>query len=187
MQIISNDYFELDFVLAENGGTRFISSEDATSCEFIKSLLNDKMFENNLIVFKASGLYDNLKELIIGAELSGMNIFDGDAKKIIVKNYPECYGVVSKEQVDKILDEWTCTIYEKRFLISVKTSKLSKVLNLLHQTVYRENFLEIIWPYVDLVIENAADAPNHNSFIVHCKKEYNDRVHAFLMESNGTH
>lgn len=180
MQIITNDYFEKDYVKNTEGVSLFVSSESCESCGFVKKILNSEIFEHNDVAFKATGLLDNLNELIINAELEGITVCEGDGHRIVVKKYPECYGVVSNKRVDKIIDEWVCTMYERRFLFVFDNSNLDKIHLLLQETVYDENFVEKLWPYLNLLIENAADAPNHNSFIISYKKEFANLIQSVL-------
>lgn len=180
MQIIANDYFEKDYVKSTEGVTLFVSSECYESCEFIKKILNSEIFEQNDVAFKATGLLDNLNKLITNAELEGITVCEGDGHRIIVKKYPECYGIVSNKQVGKIIDEWVCTMYERRFIFVFDNSNLDKIRLLLQETVYDENFAEKLWPYLKLMIENAADAPNHNSFIISYKKDFVNLIQNIL-------
>ena len=171
MQIILNDYFKHDFVEITGGKTYFVSSEDASSCELVRSLLKEQESKQKVIVFKATGLSDNLKELVKNTNLINMDFVDGDEHGFVVKRYSECYGIVSNEQLQKILDEWICTIYEKRFLFSVDVSVISTVMNLLQKSIFDEEFLGKLWPFLDLAVENALDAPSHNSFVISFKQE----------------
>lgn len=180
MQIIANEYFEKDYVKSTEGVTLFVSSECYESCGFVKEILNLEIFKHSGIAIKATGLLDNLNELITNAELEGIKVCEGDGHRIIVKRHPECYGIVSNKQVDKILDEWVCTIYERRFLLVFDNSNLDEIIHLLQETVYDENFAEKLWPYLNLMIENAADAPNHNSFIISYKKDFANLIQSIL-------
>ena len=180
MQIVANDYFETDYVKNTDGEALFVSSECDKSCEFVKKLLNSEIFEQNIVAFKATGLFDNVNELITNAELTEMTVCEGDAHRFIVKNFPACYGIVSNKQIDRIIEEWVCTIYERRFLLVFDSSKIDAILHLLQETVYDEKFAEKLWPFLNLLIENATDAPNHNSFVISYKKNFSKVIQSIL-------
>ena len=176
LHIITNECFENEYVNNSDGETLFVTSESDKSCKFVKKLLNSKIFERNDVAFKATGLLDNLNELITNAELEGITLCEGNGHGVFVKKYPACYGIISKNQADKIIDEWVCTIYERRFLFVFESSKKDAILRLLQETAYDENIVEKLWPFLNLLIENAADAPCHNSFVVSYKKDFADLI-----------
>ena len=67
MQIIANGFFENEYVKKSGGQSLFVSSEYDEGCEFVKKLLDTKIIKENDFAFKATGLLDNLNELITNA------------------------------------------------------------------------------------------------------------------------
>ena len=74
--------------------------------------------------------------------------------------------------VDKIINDWVCTCYERRIVYFVDSSNYQNLVDLLlTQKFNTTSCLEKTWELVDLVIENLPDAPNHDTFLVISKKD----------------
>lgn len=160
-----------------------ISSDDNASCKLVYDIIA-KIFFKNELVFKASGLPDNITGVLELIRDCSPVYFEGDRKKIIVKNQPEVYAKISDKKVlSAILDDWVSTIYERRFLYLPREGQINYLYNILEKNIYLDsNNILSTWIYLDCLIENAPDAPNHNTFVLTFRKDYFKEINEFLGE-----
>ena len=137
----------------------------------IKKIIHEN-FQTQNVLFKASGMLDNLpSEDIYNGK---MIYFDkGDASKFFIRKFPELLmSLNDNDMVDKIIDDWVCTCYERRIVYFVDSINYQILVDLLlTQKFNTTSCLEKIWDLVDLVIENLPDAPSHDTFLVISKKD----------------
>jgi len=110
-----------------------ISSDDNTSCKLVYDIILN-VFSKKELVFKASGLQENITEVIDIIPNCKPIYFVGD-RKIFVKRQPEIYAKISdKKIIDKILDSWVSTIYERRFIYLPKEGQINHIFDILEKT-----------------------------------------------------
>lgn len=176
MQIISSQDFEYEFVNDE-GKTVFLTSEGIESCLLVREVLKSVTVDK-VNVFFASGLLDNLTELmeIIGCDKCTLK--QNDAKKSIQKRLPEFFAIIGQDAdiLDSILQEWVSTIYERRVLINVDKSKLEEVEKIIFSDGLDINNFANVWALSDIIVENAPEAPSHNSFIISYKNHIESKL-----------
>lgn len=154
-----------------------VSSDDNASCKIVYDVIVN-IFPKNELVFKASGLPDNISRILDIIHNCSPVYFEGDSKKFFVKKQPEAYAKVSDRKVlGAILDDWVSTVYERRFLYFLKEGQVNHLHDILEKNVYVDsNNILSSWTYLDCLIENAPDAPNHNTFVMTFRKEYLGKI-----------
>lgn len=135
----------------------------------IKNILK-KHWHNQNILLKASGMLDNLP-----TDIDGKIIYfdNGDATKFFIKRFPELLMSISDTRsVDKIIDDWTCTCYERRIVYFVDSKNQQALIDLLLTQKFNvTSCLEKVWDLVEFVVENVPEAPSHDTFIVIAKND----------------
>jgi len=153
--------------------TILISSDDNVSCNIVYNILVN-VFLNNELIFKASGFPDNINCVLEMIHNCSPIHFEGDSKKFFVKKQPEVYAKISDKKVlSDIINDWTSTVYERRFLYVLKEGQFNHLRDIIEKNVYVDsNNLLSSWTHLNCLIENAPDAKNHNTFILTFRKEY---------------
>jgi hypothetical protein len=107
-----------------------------------------------------------------------------EIKKNFVKKQPEVYAKISDKKVlSSILDDWVSTIYERRFLYFPREGQINYLCDILEKNIYLDsNNILSTWTYLDCLIENSPDAPNHNTFVLTFRKDYFNQINEFLGE-----
>lgn len=137
----------------------------------IKNIIHEH-FQTQNILFKASGMLDNLPSK---DSYDGKLIYfdNGDAHKFFIKRFPELLlSFNDTSLIDKIIDDWVCTCYERRIVYFVDSINYQTLVDfLLTQKFNVTSSLEKVWDIVNLVVENLPDAPSHDTFLVISKKD----------------
>lgn len=137
----------------------------------IKNIIK-KHYQNQKILLKASGMLSNLPtDKCYDGEIIYFDI--GDAAKFFIKRFPELLmSIANTDSVNKIIDDWTCTCYERRILYFVDSKNQQALVDLLLTQKFNvTSCLEKVWNLVECVVENSPEAPSHNTFIVIAKQE----------------
>ena len=183
MEITSSKEFTHKCV--ENSGKSvFITSRDDTSCELIKNLLLNTS-NSNLMFFKAMGLEENIRDLIANAQLKNYKFKRNDAKRFLIRKFPEITCILDKNKtlIVQVLADWTSTIYERRLIVSFKQENLHEVEKIMDKSDFNDSFYKQLWPFVDIIIENVPDAPEHNSFVLSYKNDLSELLATILQNS----
>ena len=161
--------------------TILVSSDDNVSCNVVYDILVN-VFLNNELVFKASGLPDNISCVLEMIRNCRPIHFEGDSRKFFVKRQPEVYAKIpDKKVLHDIINDWTSTIYERRFLYVLKDGQFNHLRDIIEKNVYIDsNNLINSWKYLNCMIENAPDAKNHNSFVLTFRRDYFYEIKKFL-------
>ena len=137
----------------------------------IKNIIK-KHYQNQNVLLKASGMLDNLPT---DECYNGKIVYfdEGDATKFFIKRFPELLmSITDIDSVDKIIDDWTCTCYERRIVYFVDSKNQQALIDLLLTQKFNvTSCLEKVWKLVELVVENLPEAPSHNTFIVIAKQD----------------
>ena len=173
-----------DFEIPTLDGDEFsilISSDDNASCRLVYDIIAEIFFKNEL-VFKASGLLDNITGVLDMIQNCSPVYFEGDGKKFFVKKQPEVYAKISDKKIlSSIFDNWVSTIYERRIIYLPREGQINYLFDILEENIYlNSNNILSTWTYLDCMIENSPDAPNHNTFILTFRKDYFNQINDFL-------
>jgi hypothetical protein len=165
-------------LLGEVLNTVFLASKNEDACIAVQHIIMN-IYSLRNIVFHSSGLQNTLHQTISILGDSSYVYYEGDESKFIVRKMPELYANIQNVTIlyDLIID-WTSTIYERRsiFLSRIDMGEYA------HQyfvDVSKRNMADNdeVWTTTDCIIENAPEAPNHNSFILTFRQVfYNDIV-----------
>lgn len=137
----------------------------------IKNIIK-KHCHNQNILLKASGMLDNLPtDKCYDGEIIYFD--NGDATKFFIKRFPELLMSISDTcSVDKIIDDWICTCYERRIVYFVDSKNQQALVDLLLTQKFNvTSCLEKVWDLVEFVVENVPEAPSHDTFIVIAKND----------------
>ena len=158
-----------------------LTSEDNESCSLVYKILNC-VFSNHVLIFKASGMADEINVLKSYFNNSNLHYFEGDLSKMMIKKFPEFFVVIDNFHTLKhLLNDWVCTIYERRFIYVSSVDKYGNLLKEMKKNIFNySNYLADVWPFIDGVFENLPDAPNHNTFIFSSRKNTMNTVGNFL-------
>lgn len=142
-----------------------------TAVSEVKEMIHNH-YRTKDILFKASGMLDNLpSEEDYGGKL--IYFEKGDASKFLIRKFPELLMLFpDTTSLDKIIDDWVCTCYERRIIYLVDSKNHQALVDLLlTQKFNASSCTEEIWELVDLIVENVLDAPSHDTFLVLAKKD----------------
>ena len=158
-----------------------VSSDDDTSCNIMYNILASA-FSNNELVFKATGLPDNISCILEKIHDCNPVYFQGDSKKLFIKKRPEVYAKIIDQNILKsIINKWVSTVYERRYIYIVQKGQYDCLCDILRKSVYVEtNNISHAWPCLDCLIENAPDAENNNTFILTFRKKYLGDIKSLL-------
>lgn len=158
-------------ILDGNEYSIMISSDDSLSCEIVKKIIKS-VYSNKTILFRASGLLDNITELLNDFKDCNYMLFEESSRLFHKGRNPEVFAeVLNDSMLETILDDWVSTIYERRFLYILSEKDSNQALSLLKENMYsKTNCLDMMWDFLDCLIENSPDHENHNTFIVTLRK-----------------
>ena len=179
IKIIDNlELFDLPYIENDEVHSLYLSSEGNDSIGSVKRLLEGYSIEYT-VIFLASGMLDEIMSLKSFLEDSLICYEEGDAEKFYIKHFPKIVSYLDNPlKVQKVLDSWLCTIYERRIIYVLKKEKTQDFIKqlLLNKNSF-ESITKQIWPFVHCVVENSLDAPLPNTFIISGrKKEFDDIV-----------
>ena len=81
-------------------------------------------------------------------------------------------SISDTRSVDKIIDDWICTCYERRIVYFVDSKNQQALIDLLLTQKFNvTSCLEKAWDLVEFVVENVPEAPSHDTFIVITKND----------------
>lgn len=149
-----------------------LTGED--SCSNIKSIIEDCFGSKNMLI-KASGMLDNIIHL---AELKGKLVYfeEGDSHKIFIKKFPELLILFCNfDSLDILLEDWTCACYERRIIYILNDDNTQSLIEELNKCKFdTSTCFHEIWRFVDAVIENVPESPEHDTFLLVTKKHLYD-------------
>lgn len=147
---------------------------DLTS-EEIKIIISwmEKEFDNYYLLFRTTGLWDNINNIKIAYNDYFIDAFMGDKNKLLIKKYPEIHFLFTEVSFIKKIFSYFCnTIYEGRYIYLFKANWYVNISNLLIKHVYQDNSLaDIIYPYADCIIENTRGYDGGFSLVFHFKSK----------------
>ena len=75
------------------------------------------VFHSDSVIFRATGLWDNVSEVLNYFKNYKTKVYEGDKNKIIKRKSPEVIVEIEDiELIDKALEFYTTVIYEGRYL-----------------------------------------------------------------------
>lgn len=162
---------------SEDSKSVFIYSDDGSCKEWMTDKLNTLRHSYSL-VYRATGLEDNISEIVSKVSGEKAHYFPGDGKRVFIRKYPEYFCVINNNaEIADILDEWVSTIYEYRVLYIVNPRKRDALISILEESAdSNKNALELIMGNIDGYIENARDAPDHDSYIINLKNDVWNKI-----------
>ncbi len=116
----------------------------------------EKEFADYYMVFRATGLWDNIVEIKNNHKDYIIGEYFGDKDKIFQKRDPELHFLFKKISfINNILIHFCNIIYEGRYIYIVKNDYCEKICDLLTQYVYKDDpLINYVYPYCDCIIEN---------------------------------
>ena len=150
-----------------------LSSVDEESNSLIYKILTEYLAEN-IFVFKASGMPVEINSIMKYFKSSLIHYYEGDATKIFIKRQPEFFVIINNFAIlKKILGDWVSTVYERRYIYILNKSNYNNFEKILIKNVYKDSDnLSEVWSYINGIVENSPDAPNHNTFLFSLRKKY---------------
>lgn len=147
----------------------------------IKKILKD-IFYNHSLIFRATGFPDNIFEISNDFQSENLRLYMGDSKKFFIRKFPELHVIIQNEKdLDTALNTWTSTIYEKRYLYVVKPGYQHITQTTLANNVYEDsNFLSLLSPFIDCLIENSPESSHPNTFALTFNSEFKSKINHFI-------
>lgn len=166
---------------SEDAKSVFMYSDDESCKKWVAEKLRI-LKSGYSVVFVATGLEENILDIVSKVKGKEAAYFSKDAKKVLIRNYPEYFCVVDHDKIIKtILDEWVSTIYEYRAFYILDPGKCDTLLRVLRENAHSgKNILRVVMRYIDGYIESAQDAPNHDSYVVNLKNNLWDKIGGYV-------
>lgn len=163
-----------------------VSSDDATSCNTLYVILTS-VFQNNNMVFRASGLPNNIDDVMELIAPCNMAYFEGDRNKFYIRKFPELHvEITGKAMLKSVLNNWVSFTTEQRLLYILKKGQLDNVLNKLEKNIYSDSSpIHLLWSHLNCIVKSVPEAENQNTFILIFREEYFDEINAHLLFGNG--
>jgi hypothetical protein len=161
-----------------------ISSDDEMSCDIIYSVIKD-VFQNNKLIFKASGLPHNIEDVMSTIKDCNPKYFEGDSQKFYVRKYPEIHVEISETSTLKnILNDWVSIATEQRIIYVLKEHHtVDSVFNTLEENVYKKSEpLSLLWKHLNCMVKSATENEDHNTFILIFRSEFFDKINSLLRD-----
>lgn len=128
-----------------------LTSEDNESCSLVYKILNC-VFSNHVLIFKASGMADEINVLKSYFNNSNLHYFEGDLSKMMIKKFPEFFLVIDNFHTLKhLLNDWVCTIYERRFIYVSSVDKYGNLLKELKKTFSTIQIILLMFGHLSMV------------------------------------
>lgn len=91
---------------SEDAKSVFMYSDDESCKKWVAEKLRI-LKSGYSVVFVATGLEENILDIVSKVKGKEATYFSKDAKKVLIRNYPEYFCVVDHDKIIKtILDEW---------------------------------------------------------------------------------
>lgn len=158
-----------------------IFSDDDYSCKLVFKIIN-RLFSDESKLYYASGLPSNISEIYEDIKQFNPYYNEGDSKRFYIRKYPKvCANITDEKSLESLIDNWVSTIYETRKIYITKKIYKNELLNcLINNASYKMKSNQVIMDYALCIIENAPEAPNHNTFVLKCRKDYLKKIYMFI-------
>lgn len=137
----------------------------------------------NSIIFYATGLPDDLKDII---KIRGVNIIsyeENDEERFIIKVFPKLILKINNNDViNAILKIWTCSIPEVRRFICLKDEK---IIDEAIEIINNDNISELL-KLSKLIISNVPDFKDDSFYIIY-RNDMRKLIEKSLHEFNISH
>lgn len=161
-----------------------ISSEDNTACNKLFDAIR-LLFGDAKIMYKFISVDEDLeaaKELL---KNESVKYFKGrSALGFFTLSYPELHAVVShSENLLKLLENWTSTIYQTHVLYITASENVDFVCASLERDVHKDtDSIESIWSHIKIAIRNQPEAEYHNTFLIFTHNEYLETIKKAIID-----
>lgn len=127
---LNNDFLEIEvFDLSEN-----------KISEIILYLYN--LFNGSNALFRATGLWENISEIVNNLKDCKVDVYEGDKNKFYMKRFPEIHvDICDIKQLNAIVDSFVNIIYEGRYLYFFDENKKVSLQKILKDNVYYDHDL----------------------------------------------
>jgi len=150
------------------------SKENSAACAVNKLLT--EMSEDYCLLFRALGIPGVVDDIM--SELGGKPVYmPYDAKKIYIKRFPQLIYQFKKEEISTVLNQWTSSFSERRFIYCVRKDSLDLVTAYFENTSYTElSEGSKLWDYLEFFVENIPEFEYDDSFFVTARPEYLPKI-----------
>lgn len=152
-----------------------IYSQEKSAAKLVYDFIKETS-DKYCFLFRASGLPGELQN--IHSECEGLPTYKPyDADKLYIKRFPQLMYQFEKEQLTTILDFWTNSSCERRFIYCVHRDSLDFVSSYFESLSYSElsNGVEI-WRHLEFFIENIPEFEYDDAFSFTVKPEYLSKI-----------
>ena len=148
------------------------SNPDSNDCFEVALVILEKIFKKKVLILKAVGLPENVKDVMSTVESDNAHYFQGDANKFFVRRYPEYVAEIDRNQLLQLFcDGWSNAVCERRYIYILEESNVYTFMNELKNSAYSNGVLnEAQWQYVDAVIENVPEFGSDTAIVFSCKE-----------------
>lgn len=146
------------------------------------------VFHSDSVIFRATGLWDNVSEVLNYFKNYKTKVYVGDKNKIIERKSPEVIVEIEDiELIDKALEFYTTVIYEGRYLYLFKNENKQEVEKIIHDYKYSDNnLLGFLFDKIDCLIENMRDCEDPSSMSIIIRKTYLEKLNSIVtIETNN--
>lgn len=148
-------------------------------------LLIKNIFLSKKIIFRATGLWDNIEQICINLCNCRQKKYDGDKNRFFIKRYPEIQiDIDDVNLLDNVFDTYVNTIYEGRYLYFLSNHNSEKINKLLENNIYMdENLFELLKEYIDCLIENMRECDDGFSISMIIRKNLLDNFDSLFLDN----
>lgn len=169
--LIDNNFVQIDiFNLSKNKMSSII-------------LYLNNLFNISGVLFRATGLWENISE--IGSNLNNcrVDIYEGDKNKFFMKRFPEIHvDICDIKTLDTIVDSFVNINYEGRYLYFFDKNNINRLHQILIDNIYSDdNLFQYIEDNIVCLVQNMREYEDEDRTLsIIIKKEYSEKIKYFL-------
>lgn len=165
-------YIRLNYIYEKHVEVEMYCLKDDEKKDIIDDIKNT--FHIDSVIFRATGLWNNISEVIDYFKNYKIKVYEGDKNKLFVRKYPEVIVEIEDiELIDKTLEFYTNVIYEGRYLYFFKKENKQEVEKIIENYKYHDhNLFAFLGDKVDCLIENMRECEDSSSYSIIIKKTY---------------
>ena len=179
--------FITNYINEEFTQIEFYDLNDEEKDNIIKNI--EDIFCHDIAIFRATGLWNNISELLSSFKEQKVKIYEGDKNKLFIRKCSEIIVDIDDfGLLNKVLDSYVTTIYEGRYLYLFTSDKKNEISEIIQTHIYNDNNLfEYLKNKIDCLIEKGRESMDPSSFSIIIKKEFLEKLNHTLHINNNKH